>query len=118
MKMAFKFGHSLLGLAAFAAIGLAACGRPQLPPVTPNDAARVSTQWPGITVARLESGRTLYNARCSSCHLPVSPHEINAAEWPRHVAEMKERANLSDDDAVTIERYLITIASRPAAGSH
>lgn len=112
MKMAFKFANGIAGLALAAGL-LWACGRPQLPAVTQADASRMSTTWPGVTVASLEQGRTLYNAHCSSCHLPVSPHKFSARAWPQHVSEMKERANLSDDVAVEIERYLVTIAGRP-----
>lgn len=111
--MFFKFIGVSAGVVF--AVALVACGRPEVPPATQADAARAAATWPEITVAELNQGRTLYNTHCSGCHLPVAPAEIAAAEWPRHIVEMKERANLDDASATSIERYLVTIATRPTA---
>lgn len=119
--MRFKFtwprGLAALGAAALLAALLAACGRPQVPPVTAADASRASGTWPEITLAELDRGRELYVARCSTCHLPVAPAKIAPAEWPGHIAEMRDRAHLTGDEAQRIERYLVTIATRPRHAS-
>jgi mono/diheme cytochrome c family protein len=100
---------------ALAGIALAACAGATLPPVSASDAARASVRWPGTDHAQLDAGRAIYLERCSSCHVPVDPASIAADEWPEHVAEMRERAKLGDDEVAKVERYLVTIASRPAS---
>ena len=97
-----------LGLVAVL-VGPACAGAP-LPRAEPADG-----RWPGMTAADLDQGRQLYRARCAACHRPVPPSSIAADAWPAQVAEMKERAGVTPDQARSIERYLVTIASR--AGS-
>lgn len=117
LKMGFKFtGAGALGAVALLAL-VAACGRPRMPPVTAADATRASSTWPEITLAELDRGRDLYIARCSTCHLPVEPTKIAPAAWPGHIAEMKDRAHLTGDEAQRIERYVVTIAARPRGAS-
>jgi mono/diheme cytochrome c family protein len=100
--------------ALLAGIALAACAGSAPPVVNAGDASRAAARWPGTDQAQLEAGRMLYLERCSSCHVPVDPASIAADEWPSHVAEMRERAKLDDDEVARVERYLVTIASRPA----
>jgi cytochrome c5 len=100
---------------ALAGIALTACAGATPPPVNAGDASRAAARWPGTDRAQLESGRTLYLERCSGCHAPVDPASIAADAWPAHLAEMRERAKLGDDELARVERYLITIASRPAS---
>jgi mono/diheme cytochrome c family protein len=83
-----------------------------LPEPAPGDVDRARARWPDVTAARLRDGRSLYQARCSSCHRPVAPGAIAPAEWPEHVLEMKTRAGLSDAEASAIERYLVTMSER------
>ena len=98
-------------LGALAVALLSACATPALPTAQSADAERAATRYPGITAAELNRGRELYGARCSVCHRPVAPSAIDAAAWPRHLMEMKDRAGLTPDETATIERYLLTMAS-------
>lgn len=91
---------------------LIGCARASLPEPSSADVASAAARWPGATAGELRDGRALYQARCSSCHRPVAPSAIAVADWPGHVAEMRERAGLDAQQARSIERYLITIASR------
>lgn len=91
---------------------LAACARIQMPAVSPADADHASSRWPGTSVDDLNQGRQLYIARCASCHQPVPPADVPAAEWPGHVAEMKERSKLDDHQADLVVRYLVTMSER------
>jgi hypothetical protein len=93
----------------------AACSAPAVPAVSPADAKRADAQWPGTTVAQLETGRSLYLERCSSCHLPPSPSSLPPEHWPAQVEEMQERAGLDKDQAILVERYLITMAAHSDA---
>ncbi|HUQ07267.1 MAG TPA: hypothetical protein VM261_32470 [Kofleriaceae bacterium] len=92
-------------------VTLAACGSRVIPEPTDADAARVSAVWPGTTTASLARGRSLLLSHCGSCHLPPSPTEHAATEWPHEVGEMRERAGLTPDDATLVERYLTAFAS-------
>ena len=114
--MAFSDRRLAAGIGLAVAAILAGCaGAPAVPAVTPADASRAGTRWPGTGQPELESGRTLYLERCSSCHLPPAPSSAPADQWPTHVDEMKERAGLTEDQATLVERYLMTVASRDAA---
>jgi len=97
--------------AALFAIVLAACGGHWIPEPTDADAVRVSAQWPGTTTSSLSRGRTLLLSHCGNCHLPPSPADHASAEWTAEVGEMRERAGLTPDDAVLVERYLATFAA-------
>jgi len=99
-------------LAAVALLLLAGCAG-QLPPPTDADALRASARYPGTTVAALAHGRQMYIERCSGCHALVRPHQKGPDEWPKLVAEMTDRAKLSDDVAQEILRYLVTASSAP-----
>ena len=90
----------------------AACARTVMPSATPADADAASRRWPGTTVADLAAGRDLYIARCTGCHQPVPPDQVAPADWPAHIAEMKQRSHLDESQASLVERYLVTMAER------
>jgi hypothetical protein len=52
-------------------------------------------------------GVVLYRAKCSGCHRPYAPQEIDAASWEKRLPVMARRAKLSLDDLETIKRYLL-----------
>src|SRR5262245_2025345 len=99
-----------LGL-AIAAIAVVAACRPAALPVTAQHAQWAQSQWPATTQGDLERGRSLFMAKCSGCHRPPAPSEHAPGDWPGEVAEMQERAHLSSDEVMLIERYIVTVAS-------
>jgi mono/diheme cytochrome c family protein len=99
-------------LAAVSLLLLAGCAG-QLPPPTDADALRASARYPGTTVADLARGRQMYVEHCSGCHALVRPDRKGPDEWPKLVAEMTDRAKLSDDIAQEILRYLVTASGAP-----
>ncbi len=101
-----------LAVALLVASFAVACARVQMPRPTELHAQSAQTRWPGVTVADLDRGRSLYVARCSSCHQPVPPTHIAPAEWPGHVQEMSERAHLDASEQRLVETYLVTMASK------
>jgi len=103
----------LIPLAVLFCVG--AC-RPTLPAATTADADRAAQTWPGTTVADLEHGRQIYLERCSSCHQPVAPAKVAPANWPGHIAEMKTRAHLSEEQAQLVKRYVVTMSRAHAEG--
>jgi mono/diheme cytochrome c family protein len=94
------------------ALLLAGCAA-QLPPPTEADALRGSALYPGLTLGDLAQGRQRYVQHCSGCHALVRPEQKSAAEWPKMVVEMKERAKLSDAETAEIARYLVVASSAP-----
>jgi cytochrome c5 len=104
-----------IALAALA-LTLVACTAGRLPTATEADAVRARDRWPQVTAAKLNEGRHVYLSHCGSCHRPVAPASVPAAEWPGHVREMGERAGLADGEMELVEHYLMTIASRDRGG--
>ena len=88
----------------------AGCAATPLPRPTAVNAQAAQARWPGATLAELEQGRSIYVARCRSCHEPVQPGAHAAGEWPGLVAKMRDRAGLDDDEARLVERYVVTMS--------
>lgn len=104
-------GRALLALCGLAA-GLGACVS-AIPVPTPEDARVASARYGAVTVRQLEEGRTAYVKSCAGCHSLYEPSHLRADEWPAEVAEMGARGEVPRDDLTKIERYLVTMASRP-----
>jgi cytochrome c5 len=62
---------------------------------------------------RLAEGRTLYAARCQSCHALPAPARLAPEAWPAEVRGMSRKSGLSTDQVTLISEYL-TAASRAA----
>jgi mono/diheme cytochrome c family protein len=101
-------------LALWFVAALVACGGSPIPRPTQADAARGSARFPGLTLAELSQGRTLYVSRCGSCHTLKPPAELTAKRWETEVGEMRANngVQLSDAEAQAIVRYL-TVAASP-----
>ncbi len=124
--MPFKFARRRstalagLGLAMVAAFAIGACATGRMAPVaSPADLARGASQYHDLTAADLDQGRSLFTNRCGSCHRLPSPASQTAADWPRHIDEMRARAHLDDQQTRLVERYLVTmsLAAPPQAVS-
>jgi hypothetical protein len=103
-----------LSLAAAAAAALVACGV-DVPRATPSDAERAARTRPGTTLADLDRGRSAYLSKCTGCHRPIAPRNVESGRWPEHVDEMRERARLSPEEHDAILLYLTTLAAAPPA---
>jgi cytochrome c5 len=62
---------------------------------------------------RLAEGRTLYTARCQSCHALPAPGRLAPEAWPAEVRGMSRKSGLSTEQVKLISEYL-TAASRAA----
>ena len=94
---------------------LAACAHSSAPVATDADATRARTRWPTITLDELNRGRAIYVGHCGNCHLVPKPTAHTPEDWPEHVAEMSERAGLTDDEEQLVVRYIVTMASSTAS---
>jgi hypothetical protein len=86
---------------------VAACARRSPPQVTAADAERAN-----IELAELQQGRKLLLGKCAGCHKTPMPSDHTAAEWPKMIDEMADRANLDVRQRKLIERYLVTMTER------
>jgi hypothetical protein len=98
------------GVALLLTVG--ACGPHLLPVVGPADIARAQGRWPDTGAGELDHGRHLIVGRCGACHIPPTPDDVAAGEWPRTLDEMGPRSHLSPAERRAIERYVITFAVR------
>ncbi|MEZ4720398.1 MAG: cytochrome c [Flavobacteriales bacterium] len=90
--------------------------------VTPSqtDADRAQAKYPGISVADLKSGKSLYEANCDKCHPLKKPASRTESEWMKIVPNMVMKVNkktgteMSAEDEEKILHYLITMSEAPA----
>lgn len=82
-----------------------------LPHPSAEVASRAARATPGVTLESLEAGRTLYVQHCSGCHNLVVPTDKTPEQWPVWVGKMAERANLTAEERVLIERYLVALST-------
>ena len=91
-----------------AVIAFAGCARRMPPRATATDAQRAN-----MTVAELETGRSLVISKCGSrCHQPPMPNDHTALEWPKAMDEMSPRAAITADQRRAIERYMVAMTTK------
>jgi len=81
----------------------------------PPQATAADAQRANVALAELTEGRTLLIEKCSGdggCHRTPLPQDVRAAEWPHHVHEMAERANIDHKQKRLIEQYLVVMSSK------
>ena len=105
---------SVFFVLASATLGCGA-GLPPLPSAA--DATRVQDRFAGSSVESLRFGRTLYVARCGSCHALRDPASLPSQAWGQEVRDMRAKGmHLSAQEEQRITAYLVAISSR--AGLH
>ena len=100
------FGHYFLQAELPLSL-LAGCMSHALPEPNQASLARSQASDPTATLSDLQFGRTVYQHKCSACHLPIAPMRFGVREWPRYVQEMKGRAGLSPLEAKRVEQYVL-----------
>jgi mono/diheme cytochrome c family protein len=97
--------------AAFAlltgALAAIACASPFVRPSS-ADVVALRPIDPGVQLADLERGRSLYLAKCASCHQLHEPSLFAPEAWPDkvHAMQREGRVHLSDPEALDMIRYL------------
>jgi hypothetical protein len=89
------------------------CAARNLPAVLPTHVQVAAKRWPAVSETDLSHGRSLYRAKCGSCHLLELPLERSPAGWEKSVAEMAPKAKLSEREAEFVLQYLWTLSSAP-----
>ncbi len=92
---------------------LVGCASVPLP--TGVDVARAQQSGHQTSLEELNAGRSVYLARCGTCHQHYSPAEFASAEWPKWVDDMRERAKLAEIERARMIDYLVIMAEAPPA---
>jgi cytochrome c5 len=99
---------------------LTACATVKLIPPAQSDVDRVSSKYPGYTLANLNSGQALFQQTCNRCHRLKNPTSRNEAQWNKIVPKMIQKLNkkegrivIDDKQEQSILQYLVTMSSAP-----
>ena len=83
-----------------------------------SDVDRMSTKYPGYTLAELNGGKTLFQHTCNRCHKLKNPMSRNEKKWDKIVPKMIGKLNKKEGRVVidekqqdSILRYIITMNS-------
>lgn len=87
-----------------------------LPVPNAESASWAARQWPGMTLESLRAGRRRYVQNCAACHNLHLPSEFPPERWESILEKMQPRAHIDDAQKDLILRYLVTAATRTAAG--
>jgi mono/diheme cytochrome c family protein len=82
-----------------------------------TDVERGMKYYPDLTLAQLESGKTLYSQNCGSCHGLKDPKKFTPDHLKKIVPNMVGKVNkksevLSKENEETITKYLVTMSGK------
>jgi cytochrome c5 len=83
-----------------------------------SDVKRASTKFPGTTAEHLNTGKTLYEGNCGTCHKLMPVGDYTEEQWreinPKMVkkANKFKGANIDADAELAILKYVITMAKQ------
>ena len=103
-----------IALAALVLVGGATACEATLPQANAADAARVAARFGNPSLSELQQGRSLYLARCGTCHALRDPRSESAEAWSAQVRDMRTNKGvlLSPDEERRITAYLVSISAR------
>ena len=77
-----------------------------LPEPTAQDVPSATRLWPGVKLADLQMGKSLYVAHCAECHSLHAPGELTDEKWPKVMEKMGHKAKIDEKTQDTILAYL------------
>lgn len=86
-----------------------ACSASVLRP-TQSDADRAASAFPGVTLAALQQGRTLYEGQCGKCHELKPLSSKDEAGWRKIVPIMAEKARMDSESEQLVLQYVVTMS--------
>lgn len=103
--------ESLIGLTS----ALLFCCAASLPSPNPTHLSAARAQDPSATSEDLSRGRSLYVAKCGSCHTLIHPVRFAAERWGQEVQEMQANQGVKLDafEVRAIVLYLGAVSSVP-----
>ncbi len=101
-------------------IFLISCGSTKIFIPTQVDADRGAAKYPGLTLASLEQGRSLFEQYCTQCHGAKSPQMKDSDAWHKTVPRMAKKSEGKDsknfidaEKQKVILQYLVTMSTVP-----
>jgi len=110
MKRFVARARCTLAIAFLAVAGVSGCATTDAATAA---AASVATNEAATPEQRIHAGKTLYSARCQTCHALPEPRSLTPEAWPTEVRNMSRKSGLSIAQAEMIVDYLVG-ASRDA----
>lgn len=86
-------------------IGVVACSKDN----TTNESLYTPTTTDvtaNATLAELQQGRSLYIAKCESCHKLYSPDDFSVTRWKSILSQMTPKTNMSDSEVTLVTKYV------------
>jgi hypothetical protein len=90
---------------------LLSCGSTKLLTPTQADVDRVKSEFPEVTVASLNEGKSIMENNCNRCHKLFHPETKNVEQWNQIVPIMAKKAKLNAADEQKVLRYILTAKS-------
>lgn len=90
----------------FLALLVSACSTNSFVPPPISLALIARARHDHATAPQLSEGRALFASRCIDCHTLPPVAKYTREEWPRLVAEMSARANLTGTEEQSLIAYL------------
>ncbi len=94
-------------------IGFAACSSYKPVAPTQSDADRGAQKYPGLSLADLNQGKAIFEAKCEKCHSLKRPFMVSNADVEKIMPKMAMKANLDHKSADLVLQYLLTMKSAP-----
>jgi cytochrome c5 len=96
-------------------VSLTACSVTLVTP-TQADVDRVSSKYPGYSLAELNEGKTMFQHTCNRCHKLKNPASRNETKWNKIVPKMINKLNNKEGKTVVDEKqqelilkYIVTM---------
>jgi hypothetical protein len=93
----------------YAILLFSACSVTLLSPVQ-SDVDRGAAKFPGLSLADLQQGKSLYEANCGKCHGLKKPESRDEAAWREIMPPMAKKAKINDKEQQLILQYVVTMS--------
>jgi hypothetical protein len=72
------------------------------------DVAIARSHWPETTLDSLNKGYSIFNVKCTHCHLAKQPQDFSVFAWTGIMHKMGRKAKLDSNQYNLVFRYILT----------
>lgn len=72
-----------------------------------SDVAIAHSHWPGTSFASLKKGYSIFNVKCTSCHLAKKPQDFTEFAWTGIMRRMARKAKLDSSQYDLVLHYVL-----------